>query len=66
MENLKYIPFNQVNFSDAFFDSLKADYSHGFVEWFNANATLMTTPMYSSMRTILLMDFFIKTEEGCG
>jgi hypothetical protein len=27
MENLKYIPFNQVNFSDAFFDSLKADYS---------------------------------------
>lgn len=36
MENLKYIPFNQVNFSDVFFDSLKADYSHGFVEWFHS------------------------------
>ncbi|EKY3112488.1 N-acetyltransferase [Cronobacter sakazakii] len=36
MENLKYIPFNQVNFSDAFFDSLKADYSHGFIEWFHS------------------------------
>lgn len=36
MENLKYIPFNQVNFSDVFFDSLKADYSHGFIEWFHS------------------------------
>lgn len=36
MENLKYIPFNQVNFSDVFFDSLKADYYHGFIEWFHS------------------------------
>ncbi|WP_434998375.1 N-acetyltransferase [Pectobacterium brasiliense] len=34
MENLKYIPFNQVNFTDPFFDSLKSDYSHGFIGWF--------------------------------
>ncbi|MGM3190293.1 N-acetyltransferase [Dickeya dadantii subsp. dieffenbachiae] len=34
MENLKYIPFNHVDFSDDFFTSLKSDYSHGFVEWF--------------------------------
>ncbi|GAB7214379.1 hypothetical protein OS42_09900 [Dickeya oryzae] len=34
MENLKYIPFGQVDFSDTFFDSLKSDYSHGFIEWF--------------------------------
>ncbi|MEH0833287.1 N-acetyltransferase [Pectobacterium cacticida] len=34
MENLKYIPFKDVNFSDPFFDSLKSDYIHGFVKWF--------------------------------
>jgi len=36
MENLKYIPFSQVNFSDSFFDSLKSDYAYGFVEWFHS------------------------------
>ncbi|EGZ3994098.1 N-acetyltransferase [Salmonella enterica subsp. enterica serovar Wichita] len=36
MENLKYIPFNQVNFSDVFFDSLKSDYAHGFIQWFHS------------------------------
>ncbi|EFI5575036.1 N-acetyltransferase, partial [Escherichia coli] len=35
MENLKLIPFSQVNFDDTFFDSLKNDYEHGFIEWFN-------------------------------
>ncbi|EEQ06161.1 hypothetical protein [Yersinia bercovieri] len=33
MENLKYIPFSQVNFDDVFFDSLKQDYIHGFLTW---------------------------------
>lgn len=33
MENLVYIPFNQVDFDDDFFDSLKSDYRHGFLEW---------------------------------
>ncbi|HIE6453057.1 TPA: N-acetyltransferase [Serratia marcescens] len=33
MENLKYLSFNQVDFDDSFFDSLKEDYSHGFLEW---------------------------------
>ncbi|EFO3421778.1 N-acetyltransferase, partial [Escherichia coli] len=36
MENLKYIPFNQVDFSDVFFDSLKSDYAHGFIDWFHS------------------------------
>lgn len=35
MENLKYLPFNQVDFSDPFFDSLKESYAKGFIEWFN-------------------------------
>ncbi|MEC5342180.1 N-acetyltransferase [Brenneria populi] len=39
MENLKYISFNQVDFSDPFFDSLKNDYAHGFVEWFEKKST---------------------------
>ncbi|EKN5940832.1 N-acetyltransferase [Yersinia enterocolitica] len=33
MENLKYIPFSEVNFDDEFFDSLKQDYIHGFLTW---------------------------------
>lgn len=33
MENLRYIKFNEVNFDDPFFDSLKSDYSHGFLGW---------------------------------
>lgn len=33
MENLKYIPFSQVDFNDPFFDSLKSDYIHGFMSW---------------------------------
>lgn len=39
MENLKYIPFSQVNFSDIFFDSLKSDYSHGFIQWFHSKCS---------------------------
>ncbi|PHM45908.1 hypothetical protein Xmau_00299 [Xenorhabdus mauleonii] len=35
MDNLKYIPFRDVNFNDSFFDSLKSDYQHGFIEWVN-------------------------------
>jgi hypothetical protein len=35
MENLKHIKFSEVNFDDIFFDSLKADYKVGFVDWFH-------------------------------
>ncbi|ELY3760611.1 N-acetyltransferase [Cronobacter universalis] len=35
MENLKHIKFSEVNFDDVFFDSLKQDYKHGFVDWFH-------------------------------
>ncbi|EEY7310690.1 N-acetyltransferase [Escherichia coli] len=30
------MPFNQVDFSDVFFDSLKSDYAHGFIDWFHS------------------------------
>jgi len=39
MENLKHISFNEVNFDDEFFDSLKSDYKVGFVEWFHKKAS---------------------------
>lgn len=35
MDNLKIQKFAEVNFSDPFFDSLKRDYAHGFVDWWN-------------------------------
>lgn len=34
MENLKLLTFSDVDFSDPFFDTLKTDYSHGFIQWF--------------------------------
>ncbi|MEZ8093784.1 N-acetyltransferase [Photobacterium swingsii] len=33
MDNLSIIPFSSVNFNDHFFDSLKQDYIHGFLDW---------------------------------
>lgn len=35
MDNLKKQKFNEINFSDPFFNSLKMDYSHGFVDWWH-------------------------------
>ncbi len=34
MENLSLSPFSAINLSDPFFDSLKNDYIHGFIPWF--------------------------------
>lgn len=35
MDNLKFQKFSEINFSDHFFDSLKHDYAHGFIDWWN-------------------------------
>lgn len=35
MENLQHIKFNEVNFDDVFFDTLKNDYKDGFIDWFH-------------------------------
>lgn len=35
MDNLKFQKFAEINFSDHFFDSLKRDYAHGFIDWWN-------------------------------
>ncbi|WP_187487048.1 N-acetyltransferase [Duffyella gerundensis] len=35
MESLRLEKFSNVNFDDIFFDSLKSDYKHGFIDWFN-------------------------------
>lgn len=33
MDNLKIQEFGEIDFSDPFFDTLKKDYSHGFINW---------------------------------
>lgn len=43
MDSLRIQQFNEVNFADPFFDSLKADYSHGFVDWWHKKSTTQDT-----------------------
>ncbi|OCG47925.1 acetyltransferase [Gilliamella sp. Choc5-1] len=43
MDNLKIQKFAEVNFSDPFFDSLKRDYAHGFVDWWNKKVKTQDT-----------------------
>ena len=38
MDNLKYLAFKDINLDDEFFNSLKVDYSHGFIDWFKKKA----------------------------
>ncbi|WP_447885729.1 N-acetyltransferase [Serratia fonticola] len=66
MENLQYIPFSQVDFSDAFFDSLKADYSIGFVTWFNKKAATPSEKAYVLYNDDRSIDGFmyLKNESG--
>ncbi|OTQ72715.1 MULTISPECIES: N-acetyltransferase [unclassified Gilliamella] len=40
MDNLKIQKFGEINFSDSFFDTLKKDYSHGFVDWWHKKVQL--------------------------
>ncbi|MDR0218528.1 MAG: N-acetyltransferase [Enterobacteriaceae bacterium] len=35
MDKLKHLQFSDIDFNDVFFDSLKSDYAHGFIEWIN-------------------------------
>lgn len=65
MENLKYIPFNQVNFSDVFFDSLKSDYAHGFIQWFHSkcNSNDYAYVLYDENDSIDGF-LYLKTETG--
>ncbi|HEM8275003.1 TPA: N-acetyltransferase [Providencia stuartii] len=46
MDNLKYLPFKDINLNDIFFDSLKSDYSHGFIDWFNKKANAPSEKAY--------------------
>ncbi|WNN53764.1 N-acetyltransferase [Hafnia alvei] len=66
MENLKYIPFNEVDFSDVFFDSLKEDYSHGFLDWIERKKSSITDYAYVLYDDKNLIDGFmyLKIEKG--
>lgn len=66
MENLKYIPFNQVDFNDSFFDSLKADYIHGFLDWLEKKSLSSTDFAYVLYDEAMKIDGFmyLKIESG--
>lgn len=66
MENLKYLPFNQVDFNDPFFDSLKDDYAHGFLTWIQKKCLSGTDYAYVLYDEFLKIDGFmyLKFESG--
>lgn len=66
MENLKYLPFNQVDFNDPFFDSLKNDYIHGFTSWLEKKSLSNTDYAYVLYDEDLSIDGFmyLKIENG--
>ncbi|EOJ8666977.1 N-acetyltransferase [Providencia stuartii] len=46
MDNLQYLPFNKIDLNDDFFSSLKDDYKHGFIDWFNKKASSQDEKAY--------------------
>ena len=64
MENLKYIPFSQTDFSDPFFDTLKLDYA-GFDIWFNNKSNTGESAYVLYDDTNKIDGFmYLKTEHG--
>ncbi len=66
MENLKHIQFNDINFNDTFFDSLKNDYQYGFVDWFNKKCSSNEEKAYVLYNDDNTIDGFLylKIEHG--
>lgn len=66
MEKLKHIQFNEVNFNDVFFDSLKKDYQHGFIDWFNKKCNSIEEKAYVLYNDDNTIDGFLylKIERG--
>ncbi|NUW62144.1 N-acetyltransferase [Cronobacter sakazakii] len=66
MENLKHILFSEINFDDQFFDSLKKDYQHGFVNWFYKKCSSNEEKAYVLFNDDNTIDGFLylKLEQG--
>ncbi|CAI1620168.1 Uncharacterised protein [Serratia marcescens] len=66
MENLQHIKFSEVNFDDAFFDTLKNDYKDGFIDWFHKKCSDPTEKAYVLFNDDNTIDGFmyLKIEKG--
>lgn len=66
MDNLKYLSFRDINLDDDFFSSLKLDYSHGFIDWFNKKANNTSEKAYVLYEDSGNIDGFLylKIEDG--
>ncbi|MCO8052592.1 MULTISPECIES: N-acetyltransferase [Proteus] len=66
MDNLKHIPFNEINLEDNFFLSLKSDYKHGFIDWFKKKSNDVSEKAYVLYEDSGNIDGFLylKIEEG--
>ncbi|WMV70946.1 hypothetical protein QL112_012115 [Xenorhabdus griffiniae] len=66
MDNLRYLPFSEININDGFFSSLKSDYEHGFVAWFNKKSSNHSERAYVLFNESKEIDGFmyLKIENG--
>ncbi|ULJ64028.1 hypothetical protein [Wielerella bovis] len=62
MDNLKYLPFAQIDLQDPFFDSLKQDYVE-FSQWFVKKAQAYAYVLYSAQDNSIQGFMYLKTEE---
>ena len=62
MDNLKFIPFSDIDLSDTFFDSLRANYE-GFDTWFQSKATSGAKALVYYDKSTLLDFLYLKDED---
>lgn len=66
MDNLQYLPFSEIDLNDDFFSTLKDDYKHGFIDWFNKKASSQDEKAYVLYEDSGDIDGFmyLKIEDG--
>ena len=62
MDNLKFIPFSDIDLSDTFFDSLRDNYE-GFDDWFQSKATSGAKALVYYEKSTLLDFLYLKDED---
>ena len=62
MDNLKFIPFSNIDLSDTFFDSLRDNYE-GFDDWFQSKAELGARALVYYDNSTLLDFLYLKDED---
>lgn len=62
MDNLKYLPFSQINLADPFFDSLKQDYTE-FSQWFTKKSNEKAYVLFSELDNSIQGLMYVKIEQ---